>query len=197
MQVIARRAALAGAGVFAAASLASVLLLRKQPAAHMVLAAADEPAPVLHPIDALQRVTPRRPMPAVSFLDGGGASHSLAGFAGTGVVLNVWATWCAPCVAEMPALAALARKLAGSGIVVAPLSIDHGGAAAVRRFYAGHHIAGLGVWTDAEGDAGRALGVRGVPTTFVIDRQGREAAVLEGAADWGSDAAATAIRALV
>ncbi len=78
-----------------------------------------------------------------------------------------------------------------------PLSIDCDGAAAVQAFYAAHHIAGLGVWTDADGEAGRALGIDGVPTTFVIDRQGRKVALLLGPAEWDSDAAAAVIRSLV
>ena len=195
MRVIARRAVLAGAGTLAASSLAAAILLRK-PVPHVVLTPADAP-PALRGIDALKRIAPARAMPAITFRDAAGAAHTLAGFKGKGVVLNVWATWCAPCVAEMPSLAVLAGRLAASGIVVVPLSIDRNGAPAVQAFYAAHHVAGLGVWTDAQGDAGRALGIAGVPTTFVIDRQGRGTAMLEGGADWGTDAAATAVRALV
>ncbi len=195
MEVLARRAVLAGAGTLAAASVAAALLLRK-PVPHVVLTPEDAP-PTLQGMAALKRIDPARPMPSIIFHDAAGVPRTLAGFVGRGVVLNVWATWCAPCVAEMPALAALAAHLAGDGIVVLPLSIDRGGAAAVRAFYAAHHIAGLGVWTDPQGDAGRALGIGGVPTTFIVDRQGRRTAMLQGGADWGSDAAARAVRGLV
>ncbi len=195
MQVIARRVLLAGAGTAAVASLAVALLLRK-PAPRVLLLPESEPAPRLQGMAALQRLSPH-PAPAIGFGDASGARHTLANFAGKGVVLNVWATWCAPCVAEMPALAALAARVAGDGILVVPLSIDHGGADAVRRFYDTHGIKGLGIWTDPDGDAGRALGVAGVPTTFVIDRKGREVAQLQGPAEWGSDAALASVRGLV
>jgi len=109
------------------------------------------------------------------------------------VVLNLWATWCVPCVAELPSLVALAGKLAAAGIVVLPLSDDRGGAPVVQRFYQTHSIAGLGVWLDPKGMAAEALGARGLPTTIIIDRQGRERARLEGGADWASAEAVAAV----
>lgn len=196
MQVMARRMVLAGTGGLAAVSLAVALLLRK-PAPHVATLSDSEPRPKLLGMDALRRIVPPTPAPMIGFGDAAGVRHTLAEFRGKGVVLNVWATWCAPCVAEMPALAALAQKAALAGIVVLPLSIDRGGAEAVRRFYDAHGIKGLGIWTDPNGDAGRALGVAGVPSTFIIDRQGREAGLFQGPADWGSAAALSAISGLV
>ncbi len=196
MQVMARRMVLAGTGALAAASLSAVLLLRK-PAPPVVELSGSEPQPKLLGMEALQRIAPPVAAPAIGFGDAAGGRHTLAEFRGKGVVLNVWATWCAPCVAEMPALAALARQAAAPGIVVVPLSIDRGGADAVRRFYAAHGIKDLGIWTDPNGDAGRALGVAGVPSTYLIDRQGREVALFQGPADWGSAAAFSTIRSLI
>jgi len=191
-----RRAILAGSAAVAATSLAAALLLRKPtPSIYTLDAHADEPE-TLRGIAALSGVTPVRAAPPVQFQDAQGGVHTLAEFAGRGVVLNFWATWCAPCVRELPSLADLARRAAGTDIVVLPLSLDRGGAAAVQAFYAGRGIQHLGVWTDADGAASRALGVGGVPTTFVIDRQGRIAGLLEGAADWGSAAALAKIEAL-
>jgi thiol-disulfide isomerase/thioredoxin len=196
MRIAARRALLAGAGTLVGGSVATLLLLRKPPPVLELGPTAPE-APALQDVAALAPEVPARPMPAIGFGDAAGATHSLREFLGKGVVLNVWATWCAPCVAEMPSLATLAGKLAASGVVVLPLSIDRGGAAAVQAFYAAHRIAGLGVWTDPDGQAERSLGVDGVPTTFVVDRRGRQVALLQGGTDWGSDAAAAAVRALV
>ena len=105
------------------------------------------------------------------------------------MVVNLWATWCAPCVAEMPALAALARALAPADIAVMPLSSDRGGADAVRGFYAQHGVSGLPVLLDPKGAVLRAWGVQGIPVTVLIDREGRERARLEGAADWAAPAA--------
>jgi len=64
-----------------------------------------------------------------------GTVRTLADYAGQGVVLNLWATWCVPCVAEMPALDALARQVAGDRVAVLTLSSDRGGAPPVERFY--------------------------------------------------------------
>jgi len=111
-------------------------------------------------------------------------------------VLNLWATWCAPCDAEMPSLDALAGALAADGILVVSLASDRGGAAVVEQYYKSHRITHLGVWTDPDGAAMHALGARGIPTTLILDRQGRERARLEGGIDWAGNAAAAIIRKL-
>ena len=130
-------------------------------------------------------------------MDAEGATHDLTAFAGKGLVINMWATWCTPCVAEMPALQVLARKAAAAGILVLPLSSDRGGADVVRKFYASHAITGLPLWLDPKGAAASAWGARGLPTTYIIDRQGRERGRLEGAIDWAADDTLRAITALV
>ena len=132
-------------------------------------------------------------VPELQLIGADGAVHGLDRYAGHGVVLNLWATWCVPCVAEMAALDELARKVDGD-IAVLALSSDRGGAAAVERFYKERGIRSLPVLLDPRGAAGRALGARGIPTTLLIDRSGRERARLEGAADWSSPASIAAIR---
>ncbi len=197
MAVIARRSVLAAAGGAAAATLAAAMLLRKPAAPPVVTLTPDTPAEAvrLQSIAALHPVDPPRALPAITFVDGSGAVHALRDYAGKGVLLNLWATWCAPCVAEMPSLAALARA-AGPDLVVLPLSTDRGGADVVQRFYRAHGIAGLPVLLDAKGAATEALGARGLPTTLIIDRKGRERARLEGGADWSAPAALAAVRKL-
>ncbi len=133
------------------------------------------------------------PVPALKLTQADGTVIGLDHFAGRGVVLNLWATWCVPCVAEMAALDELARK-APDGIAVLALSSDRGGARAVERFYRERGITALPVLLDPRGEAGRALGARGIPTTLLIDRTGQERARMEGAADWSSPAAIEAIR---
>jgi thiol-disulfide isomerase/thioredoxin len=176
MELITRRTLLAAAGTLTAAA-----PMRKPRAAELL----DMSELKIEPNPA--------PLPDATFTDAGGADHTLADFRGRGVVLNLWATWCVPCVAEMPALNTLAHKL-GDDIVVLPLSSDRGGKPTVERFYAAHEIA-LPVWLDPKGAAARAWGARGLPTTFIIDREGRVKARLEGGADWAN--AADMIRKLV
>lgn len=138
-----------------------------------------------------------RPLPAFTFLDAEGQEKTVSDFAGQGLVLNLWATWCAPCVAEMPALEKMAAALAGERIAVLPLSSDRGGKPVVDAFYQRVGLTGLGVWLDPRGAAARALGARGLPTTVIVDRTGQERARLEGDAAWDTPAMMAAVRRLV
>lgn len=146
---------------------------------------------------ALQPVNPPVAAPDIAFVDAGGKTHHLSEFRGHGMVINLWATWCAPCVAEMPSLAALSKALAPADIAVLPLSSDHGGAAAVEAFFRAHDISGLPVLLDPEGAAASAFGVDGIPTSVIIDKSGREQARLTGSADWSTPAAMATVRKLV
>ncbi|MFC0406775.1 TlpA disulfide reductase family protein [Roseomonas elaeocarpi] len=137
-----------------------------------------------------------KPLPALRFTDAEGTAKTLGEFRGQGVVMNFWATWCGPCVEEMPSLDRLAAALAGDGIAVLPLSSDRGGAPQVKGFYAAHGVRNLAIWLDPQGAAGRQLGIRGLPTTVILDRQGQEVARLEGAAAWDAPDKLAAIRRL-
>ena len=123
-------------------------------------------------------------VPALYFTDADGAAMSLADFRGKAVLLNVWATWCVPCRKEMPALDRLQARLGGSDFEVAALSIDRGGLGAVRRFYEDIGIANLAIYLDESAEAMRALGIAGIPTTLLIDRDGREIRRWIGPAEW-------------
>ncbi len=149
--------------------------------------------PGLSDLSRLQR-TDGAAVPELRFSTADGTVRSLADYAGQGVVLNLWATWCVPCVAEMPALDALARLMANDGVAVLALSSDRGGAPSVERFYRDKNIQSLPVLLDPRGDAARAVGARGIPTTLLIDRAGKERGRLEGAADWASAEFVEAIR---
>lgn len=180
MQLISRRLVIAAAGTLVMAGVARKLRAQE-----------------LGSVSALVPTDPPKKLPEIVFIGADGTEHHLEEFRGHGMVINLWATWCVPCVAEMPALAALEKTLAPDDIAVLPLSSDRGGAAAVRSFYDAHGIAALPVLLDPKGDAARAWGVRGIPTTIVVDKRGMERARLEGAADWASPAAASKVRALV
>jgi len=205
MKLATRRAMLAASGVVggvvAAGTLAAVALLRKPdgPAIHTLVPGADAGAPAVRvgTIAAMARTDPPRVPAAATFQDADAAPRALADYAGRGLVVNLWATWCLPCVAEMPELQDLARAVADDGILVLPLSGDRGGADVVRKFYAAHGITTLPVLLDPRGNAARAWGARGLPTTLVIDRQGRERGRVEGAIDWGSAATIAALRQMV
>jgi peroxiredoxin len=148
-------------------------------------------------LPGLKLIEPPVTAPEISFMDADGKQHGLKEYHGSGVVLNLWATWCAPCVAELPSLDALARALAAHGAVVLALSSDRGGAAVMRTFYDEHGIRSLPVLLDPHGTAMHTLGVRGIPVTYLIDPEGMERAYLQGGGDWGTDAAAIRVRGLM
>ena len=139
------------------------------------------------------RLTQPRPLPALRFRDSEGRSLDLGQFRGKVVLLNVWATWCPPCRQEMPSLDRLQAALGSRDFEVVALSIDAGaaGPAAVRSFYRALDIRHLRLYHDAEAAALATLGVVGVPTTLLLDRQGRELGRMSGPAAWdGAEALA-------
>ena len=127
-----------------------------------------------------------RAVPELPFADGDGRAVSLGDFRGRPVLLNIWATWCVPCRAEMPALDRLQAGFAKSQLLVLPLSIDRKGSAVVRPFYEELGLKALGIYVDQSGKAASALHAVDVPTTLLIDRDGREVGRKIGPAEWDS-----------
>lgn len=127
--------------------------------------------------------TPRT-LPGIAFADGDNRARTLADFRGKTVLLNVWATWCAPCRKEMPTLDRLQMTLGGSDFEVVALSIDRAGIDAVRKFYGEIEIMRLAVYIDTGGKAARNLGIVGIPVTLLIGRTGLELGRLVGPAEW-------------
>jgi thiol-disulfide isomerase/thioredoxin len=141
--------------------------------------------------------TEPKPVPELTFLDAEGNEVALADFRGEVVVLNLWATWCAPCRREMPSLDRLQAQYGDDGLEVVALSLDRGDVGKVRDFFAELGIASLAVYQDPQARAGRELGAPGLPTTIVIDRAGQEVGRLLGPAEWDSEEALTVIKALL
>jgi thiol-disulfide isomerase/thioredoxin len=122
-------------------------------------------------------------------LDDAGNEKSLADLRGRGLIVNFWATWCAPCVKEMPALDRLARVADERGLQVLALSADREGASVVREFYRKNDIRHLSVAIDKLSRVARAVGIDGLPTTVLYDSEGREAGRVIGVAEWDTPAA--------
>jgi thiol-disulfide isomerase/thioredoxin len=135
-----------------------------------------------------------RPLPALAFTDADGAAKTLADFKGRIVLLNIWATWCVPCRPEMPALDRLQARLGGSDFQVLALSIDRKGIEAVKPFYLELGLGSLGIYLDQSGAAARVLDTVGVPTTLLIDREGREVGRKLGPAPWDEPDAVALVR---
>jgi thiol-disulfide isomerase/thioredoxin len=136
-------------------------------------------------------------LPDFAFADAGGKTVSLADFRGKVVLLNIWATWCVPCREEMPALDKLETKLGGKEFAVVAVNIDKGGPEKAASFLEETGATNLALYTDPSGKLFSVLKAVGMPTTLLIDREGREIARLVGPADWASPEAVAVIEAAV
>jgi len=145
-------------------------------------------------LQSFKPAIPPGPAPEIAFTDMAGAPLSLASFKGKVVLLNYWATWCAPCVEEMPSLERLHARLGGGDFAVLAISVDRQGLEIVQPFVERIGLKQLPIYLDRSGASMRAFTVRGLPTTMLIDRDGREVGRLEGMANWESPAAEALIR---
>ena len=134
------------------------------------------------------------PVPETTFTDPEGGTHSLTDYKGKVVLLNFWATWCAPCREEMPSLDALQAELGGDDFQVVAIAAGHNPAPAIEKFLTEAKITNLPVLLDPRQGLARGMGVMGMPVTILIDRDGNEIARLIGGADWASEASKTLIR---
>jgi len=161
-----------------------------------VAAARGETAPPLEGRFALDfsLLDPPVPAPLASFEDLEGARVRLADFRGRVVLLNFWATWCAPCIREMPSLDRLQAALGGEGLLVAAVSIDRGGRGVVVPFAAKLGIANMRLYLDTRSVLARAFGLSGLPTSFLIDGRGRIVGAITGPAEWDTPEAIALVR---
>ncbi|HYC64302.1 MAG TPA: TlpA disulfide reductase family protein [Reyranellaceae bacterium] len=123
-------------------------------------------------------------LPDFEFADADDKPAKLSDLKGKVVLINFWATWCAPCVKEMPSLDRLQATVGKDKLVVLPLSLDGASRAKVAPFYETTKLKNLGIWFDKGRVAMKALGVSILPTSILVDAQGRELGRLEGEADW-------------
>jgi len=127
--------------------------------------------------------SPPLPAPAISFVDLAGNPVSLSEFTGKIVLVNLWATWCQPCLREMPSLERVQSHLGGKIAVIA-ISEDRGGSKTVEPFIDKLGLKSVKVYLDPKSAMQRAFKVEGLPTSFLIDREGRVLGRVEGAAEW-------------
>jgi len=122
------------------------------------------------------------------------SSVALDDWRGKIVLLNFWATWCSPCIREMPSILRLSEKLGGDDFAVIALSQDIRGWEKIAPFLAKHDLAGLPVYADPGIKGTRLFRVKAMPTTILLDRKGREIGRLAGHAEWDSGEALALIR---
>jgi len=116
--------------------------------------------------------------------DGAGHLVPLANFRGKAVLLNLWATWCPPCVAEMPSLDRLAAQLNGPDFIVLTIASHEPQPEKPAAFFAGHGIKNLPLLIDRMGVIDRVFPIAALPVSLLLDRQGRAVARFDGANHW-------------
>jgi thiol-disulfide isomerase/thioredoxin len=120
----------------------------------------------------------------IPFLDASGEETTLANYAGKGLILNFWATWCAPCVREMPQLNRLSAFVRENKIEVLTISEDLNGIKSVPKFYKSYNLYDLPVLVDQKGKLMRSFEAKGLPTTVLINQHGQEVGRVIGPAEW-------------
>jgi cytochrome c biogenesis protein CcmG, thiol:disulfide interchange protein DsbE len=133
--------------------------------------------------------------PALSLADLDGRRHTLEDYRGKVVLLNFWATWCEPCLEEMPSIQALERRFAGRPFVI--LAVNHGESRPKVAEFTRRLTLGLRVLLDPNMDAPRAWRVRVLPASFLVDASGRVRYSVVGEMDWAGAAAVETVRRLL
>jgi thiol-disulfide isomerase/thioredoxin len=127
---------------------------------------------------------PPKPVPDLEFVDVNDQPLHIADFTGQARLINLWATWCAPCVKEMPSLDRLQEAMPRDRFLVMPISVDGPSKAKVKPFYKERNLLDLHIYYDKNRNAMSVLGVSLLPTSILVDPAGRELGRLEGDADW-------------
>lgn len=123
-------------------------------------------------------------LPDIEFQNANDKPTKLSAFRGKALLINFWATWCTPCVKEMPSLDRLQAAIPRDRFVVLPLSIDGASKPKVAPFYRDQKLAQLRIYFDKGRNAMQALNVTLLPTSILVDPSGRELGRIEGDADW-------------
>ncbi len=137
------------------------------------------------------------PAPSSAFVHADGQAQTLEAWRGKYVLLNFWATWCAPCRHEMPMLSELQTAFAGDKFEVITIATGRNGVDDMRRFFKEIGVSNLPLHRDPKQILTREMAVRGLPVTVLMDPQGREIARMVGPADWSAQNAQTLITAML
>ena len=135
--------------------------------------------------------------PGLPYRRADGTEGALSDYAGQHVVLNFWATWCAPCREEMPSLQALQTELGGEAFAVVTLATGRNPPQAIRRFFEETGVTDLPQYRDIDQQIAREMGIFGLPITVILNPEGQEIARLRGDAHWDSPEAIALIEALL
>lgn len=126
-----------------------------------------------------------------------GTTHKLSDFQSQVLLVNFWATWCAPCRKEMPGLEALQTSMGGEDFQVVTIATGRNSPTGMRKFFEEIGVSSLPLYIDPKQKLARDMAVLGLPITVIVDRKGQEIARLRGDADWDSDSARAILSAVI
>jgi thiol-disulfide isomerase/thioredoxin len=138
-----------------------------------------------------------QPVSQIPFTRQDGTTGTLADYQGKHIVLNFWATWCAPCRKEMPMLSELQSELGSDAFEVVTLATGRNAPPAMKKFFDEIGVDNLPLHRDPQSAIAREMGVFGLPITVILTPDGQEIARLQGDAHWNSDSAKAILRALI
>jgi thiol-disulfide isomerase/thioredoxin len=133
----------------------------------------------------------------VAPVDGKGQAADMAPYRGKVLLVNLWATWCAPCIKELPSLGALQQELGGDQFQVVTIALDERDPAKIEPFLASHGAATLPVLIDRDRTIERVAQVSALPTSLLVDRDGKVRAMVTGDACWNSGTGLAAVKAFI
>lgn len=136
-------------------------------------------------------------IPEIYFINSDEQLLTLKYFEGKTILLNIWATWCPPCVDEMPTLDRLQAELGGELFEVVALSIDRAGISAVEKFYNKIGVKNLQTYIDDSAKSATLLNAYGLPSTLLINEQGLELGRMIGPAEWDSPEIVSFLRTFI
>ncbi|WP_116132669.1 TlpA disulfide reductase family protein [Tropicimonas sp. IMCC34043] len=137
-----------------------------------------------------------QPIPDGELLDEADRTHRLSDFRGEWLVVNFWATWCAPCRQEMPTLSALQTAFDGEPVRVVTIATGRNSVTGIAKFFEEIGVDNLPQLRDPNQALARQMAIFGLPITVIVDPEGNEVARLRGDADWNSDSAIAILQAL-
>jgi thiol-disulfide isomerase/thioredoxin len=166
---------------------AALLVLSLRPARIEKVPQAPAPSVASQNLGQFTALPAPLPAPALAFTTRDGAPKQLADFKGKLVLVNLWATWCGPCVEEMPSLDRLQAHL-GDKLMVLAISEDRQGETVVAPFLAKNGIQHLAIFLDPQAAATSGFGAQGLPSSYLIARDGTIVGKEEGGATWDDPA---------
>jgi thiol-disulfide isomerase/thioredoxin len=130
-------------------------------------------------------------------VDGSGKPADMAPYRGKVLLVNLWATWCAPCIKELPSLGTLQQELGGDQFQVVTIAVDERDLAKIEPFLAQHGAGNLPVLIDRDRTLEKVLQVSALPTSLLVDREGKVKAMVAGDACWNRGTALAAVKAFI